>query len=917
VGTDSKVDIRLLGPPSIERDGVQIAVDTRKAIALLAYLTVETTGTRDRLAGLLWPESNDERSRATLRRTLSSLRTAVGHERVRADRIRVALADDTPSDIRAFASEIEATSHHEHDIGDVCAACIPHLEKATDLYRGDFLEGFSMRDAAEFEDWARTATESFRNQAGVAFQRLAMAKAATGDYSGALRAVHRWIDLDPLHEPAYRLLMLLHAWDGDRPGAVEAYRRCIAVLDQELGVPPLEETTELHGAILDEDLPPAPGVRRRVKTQASPTTQVGDLIDREEETGTLLNALDAINAGGKVVAVTGAAWMGKTRLLEELASVAGQSDCSALAARAFRTEQNLPFGVVAQLLRSATPLIEANRELLPTWAVGEIASLVPELNQASAMTEGTDPFGELRLFDGVFKVLGDLARIRPILMAVDDAQWLDPASASLISYIGSRVQSAPILLLLSVRSGEPLSELTAEVISSAEIRIDLAPLSASQLVELAGSPAAADALHQRTGGVPLLVTEELSGRGGSGVEVVGMMRYMESRLREVSDLARQVAAAASVLDGMCDSNLLRETSGRTEGEVVDAVEELVAAGLLREIPDGDGLSFNLDAVERMTYESTSQVRRRLLHRRAAASLADRPNSTSDPRLAVAVASQLERAGSPEAAEWYRLAADLSRRVYAHAEARSLYEKALGLEHADPAAIHLALGEIAMSVGDYDRALRELNAAAALATGDLLGLAEHRLGEVQRLLGRFEFAEEHYERALPLHPQVAEVHADWALLRHRTGDPSGALHHAEQAVTAAAATGNAEQLSRAHNILGVVSLDQATAMSHLEEAMRLAADDDLLRMAALNNRALLLSSAGQDDAAVDLIEEAVAIATRTGNRHREAALHNHLADLHHRAGREPEAEEELMRAVSLFADVDTGDPEPEVWLLRQW
>ena len=385
----------------------------------------------------------------------------------------------------------------------------------------------------------------------------------------------------------------------------------------------------------------------------------------------------------------------------------------------------------------------------------------------------------------------------------------------------------------------------------------------------------------------------------------------------MSDLARQVAAAAAVLNGVCDATLLRETSGRTEDEVVEAVEELVAVGLLREISDGNKLSFNLDAVERMTYESTSQVRRRLLHRRAAAALADRPHAGSDARLAAAVASQLEGAGSAEAAEWYRLAADLSREVYAHAEGRSLYEKALGLEHPDPAAIHLALGEIAMSLGDYDRALRELNGAAALAEGDLLGLSEHRLGEVQRLLGRFELAEEHYERALPLHPQPAEVHADWALLRHRTGDPSGAMEHAEEAATAAAATGNSQQLSRVQNILGVVSPDRATAMSHLDEAMRLAADDDLLRMAALNNQALLYSAASEDDAAIHLIEEAIAIALRTGNRHREAALHNHLADLHHKAGRDFEAEDELTLAVSLFAHVDAGDPEPEVWLLRQW
>ncbi len=820
-----------------------------------------------------------------MRRTLSSLRTAVGHEIVTADRISVALADDTPSDIRTFAAELEATFHHEHDRGDVCSLCIPHLERATALYKGDFLEGFSMRDAAEFEDWARTITESLRIQAGAAFQRLAMARAASGDYSGALRAVHSWIELDPLHEPAYRLLMLLSAWDGDRPGAVEAYRRCVAILDQELGVPPLEETTELYEAILDEDLPPAPGVRRKVKAQAPTVSPPEAMIDREEETATLLQAMDNLTISGKGIVISGSAWMGKTRLLEELGAAARASGRSALSGRAFRTEQDLPFGVAAQLLRSAAPLIERHLDQLPTWALGEVARLVPEFQQAPASPESADPFGELRLFDGVFIVLSQLADSQPIVVMVDDVQWLDPASASLISYVASRLDAAPILLVLALRSGEPLTDLTGDLISGTEVRIDLQPLTIDQLAGITGTVEAAKVLHQRTGGVPLLVTEELSDRADHSPEGVGMVRYMESRLRDISDLGRQVATAAAVLNGVCDAALLRETSGRTEDEVVDGVEELVGAGLLRELPESDDLAFNLDALQRLTYDSTSLIRRRLLHRRAASALAERPHAATDPRLAAAVAFQLEGAGSDESPEWYCRAADLSRAVYAFSEARSLYEKALGLGYTDPSAIRLALGEIALSVGDYDLALQELNGAAALADGARLGLAEHRLGEVQRLVGRFSLATEHYERALSLHPQPAELHADWALLLQRTGDPSGSLDHAEQAVAAATATGDPRQLSRAENILGVISADPDTAMSHLEEALRLAGEDDLLRMAALNNQALLHTAAGADQPAVDLIEEAIQIAARTGNRHREAALHNHLADIHHRSGRE--------------------------------
>src|SRR5690606_12563042 len=70
-------------------------------------------------------------------------------------------------------------------------------------------------------------------------------------------------------------------------------------------------------------------------------------------------------------------------------------------------------------------------------------------------------------------------------------------------------------------------------------------------------------------------------------------------------------------------------------------------------------------------------------------------------------------------------------------------------------------------------------------------------------------------------------------------------------------------------------------------------------------------------AVAVLETAIEIAVRTGHRHREAALWSHLADIHHRAGREDEARELQTRAISMFADIDAGGFEPELWLLTRW
>jgi tetratricopeptide (TPR) repeat protein len=141
--------------------------------------------------------------------------------------------------------------------------------------------------------------------------------------------------------------------------------------------------------------------------------------------------------------------------------------------------------------------------------------------------------------------------------------------------------------------------------------------------------------------------------------------------------------------------------------------------------------------------------------------------------------------------------------------------------------------------------------------------------------------------------------------------------AEKALDAAEERGDERGLSRAEAILGVVEADPKSAMGHIDRALKLAGESELERMGALNTKARLLGIAGDVDAAIGLVEEAVELASATGHRHREAALRNRLADLHHEAGDEEKAKEALTDAVTLFADVGSGDWEPEVWLLSEW
>jgi len=271
--------ISLLGPPRIEVDGRPLVVDTRKAIALLAYLAVVRRPiARDSLVELLWPDADPDGGRGALRRTLSVLRAALSGAWLDVDRRQVSLVDDRV-DVDVTRFRAAAASVDRALLADAVA-----------IYRGDFLEGFGLRDSATFDEWQALEAEALRSDLGRALRQLASLEAAAGNPTAAVELARRLVALDPLEEDGHRLLMTLHAHAGDRPAAVRQFRECVAVLDRELGVGPAPETRAVYESIVSPrpastDPTLAPG---RTPTDVLAAAAVlGDAVDPELVAGVL------------------------------------------------------------------------------------------------------------------------------------------------------------------------------------------------------------------------------------------------------------------------------------------------------------------------------------------------------------------------------------------------------------------------------------------------------------------------------------------------------------------------------------------------------------------------------------------------------------------------------------------------------
>jgi DNA-binding SARP family transcriptional activator len=227
-----------------------------------------------------------------------------------------------------------------------------------------------------------------------------------------------------------------------------------------------------------------------------------------------------------------------------------------------------------------------------------------------------------------------------------------------------------------------------------------------------------------------------------------------------------------------------------------------------------------------------------------------------------------------------------------------------------------VGDLYTLHGSYARAIASYEAALASAAAKARPILERKLAEVYHRRGDWESAERHYARAAETDDESerARALADRSLVAHRRGDAERAARLARKALVLAKGARDERALAQVHNILGILSDDR----KHLKQALAIAErlGDPTVTVAALNNLALAHLRDGAPEKALALAERALDASGPLGDRHREAALHNNLADALRALGRGDDAMRHLKRAVTLFSEIG-GAREPEVWKLVEW
>jgi DNA-binding SARP family transcriptional activator len=358
----TQIKVRLLGAPRIDRAGVPVPLATRKCVALLANLALAGAPVRrERLMALLWPEMDQTRAQGDLRRALTTLRQALGDDALESTRQTIQLNQDQiwvdVSQFRALAGRpIDSSTPTARDRASVVdSERIAQLEEAVAFWRDDFMAGFSLRDSAEFDDWQAREGERLRNELATALQALTRLHDESGNPASAIAHARRWLALDPLREDAHRALMRLYAQSGRRSDALQQYQACERVLAGELGVQPLQETTDLYHAIKDNQ--PSKSRSAGLSSQAQPEPLPRPalafnnlpLVGREHEWAGMVGAQKTWRTRGYWIAIEGEPGIGKTRLLDDFAAHAAamRNHVQQLGAKSYQSQfENAPDYVV-------------------------------------------------------------------------------------------------------------------------------------------------------------------------------------------------------------------------------------------------------------------------------------------------------------------------------------------------------------------------------------------------------------------------------------------------------------------------------------------------------------------------------------------------------------------------------------------
>ena len=608
----------------------------------------------------------------------------------------------------------------------------------------------------------------------------------------------------------------------------------------------------------------------------------GRLVGREmevEEARSLWNK--AMDSEGQTLLVSGETGIGKTRLMREIAALAEVSGGLALIGASY-SEGGAPYAAFGQIIRQALSRAAVDTFDLPDFVLSDLLTLAPGIRTSYPDIPPNpvlDPQTEQqRLFENVVTFCKEFSERNPLLLVVDDIHWADSGTLGLFRHLSRRTRRQRVLLLGTYREVEldearpfnqVLSDLNRERLA---IRLKLKRLNRKQSRQMLAALFAEEitdefleGIYHETEGNPYFIEEvckalvengELYYQDGEWhrpdmdeLEIPQSIRVaIQSRVGKLPSECQEALRMAAVLGREFDFDTLVEASDQDDDILIDALELAEKDQLIEEMSADDsvGFAFVHALIPTTLTESVSTLRRRRLHRNAAAAIARlRPNDFET------LAFHYGEAGNREQAlEYYTKAGEQAADAYANQEAETYFRSALDLETSDVENAELLsnLADVTVRLGRQDEGIAIWKEAA-----DLYG----ELGKMDRIARC-------YSSMARARWWAGDAFAALELCKHGLDLTKGSIESAELANLI-------HETARAHYFLGDSEQAEPLCYRSLEMARRFSAKR--IEADALTTFGILPSVNKED--AISALEDAIAICQEERLLVEESRAHNNL------------------------------------------
>ena len=900
-----RLQARVLGRFEVTLDGLPVSPADwgRTSAERLFKLLLVTPGhrlSREAAGEHLWPGAAPRHQGTNLRKALHYARRAVSPEGdgltiLVADRTHVGLAPtvDLDLDLDTFTDSLERLSGSSGRSDDA------DKEAVLALGRDELLPD------DPYEDWLAAP----RERVAARWTAIALAEARTTLAAGNLTRAGALVDgllaRDPADEEAHRLAIQMLAAQGRHHAARRQFLECRRELAEAFGVEPSADTVAtLAAALADTPVGPGPGAGRSPR-----------LVGRDAELARIDEFVERLGAGrGGAFVLRGPAGIGKSRILDQAAIFLSVSGWRVLGARSVELERGRAFGALRSVFRTVTV------EEVAAWpepGASAMALLVPTLGLRPVMTFG-DPAA---LASAVADAMERLTSQQPIVIAIDDAHWLDDGSADLLARLASATVQHPLVLMLAVRTDEPMSPAVRALLGDLArvdgdeldvgplARVDVAPLVTPHLGGARMEPAVVEFLYERSEGNPLFCIElarrvrdegrlvlrggrwQLDGGAAATDVPPTVLRLVRARCSALAPETRRLLELAAEFEEPFGFDRLVETSESSPEQVLHGLDASLAGGLIVEVPAGYRFAHPL--FRAAVREDLAPARRAAVALAVARNLAGRVDPFDSTALSDAIAAGVDPVAVAQ---------------------RSLAATEAGLAAAGPLAVgfglHAGLREAGLfqrqaALATFERSFRAWDrmtdperrrfdvSPPLLARGRLL-LAEHREAE----------ARESFRRAIETGrdpEQIGAAVAELAFVDYRHGDYASSMAILNEGLSKAAD----DEVLRAILMIEIgwlefrlQRLDDALAHLRLAETVFLGSGSEAWLMRALDCVWGPLESMGRGEEATPGLERALAIAVRRQDAPWESRIRVHIGFRCVGAGVPGQARPHLDRALSL-------------------